>query len=91
MGLSFNSKIFIPGVGFTCKKCGAYCDGENFFVLGRKVFRWCDECGHLEEGIRDSHSYENNSCVNNGGLYMPENSDFLLLNPTLSKERNMPH
>ena len=82
MGLSLNLKIFIPGMNFTCKKCGIYCDGENFFISGQKILRWCDECGHLEEGQVDSHSDLGSSNLN-----PPENYDFLLSNPVIEKRR----
>lgn len=88
MSRSLSLKIWWPGMGFTCKKCGAYCDGKNSFVLadGVNMVRWCDECGHLEEGRKDSHT--NASYISL--LLLPrKNSDFLLLNPTLSRKRNM--
>ena len=88
MSLSLRLKVWWPGMGFTCKKCGAYCDGENFFVNGQKMVRWCDECGYLEEGRKDSHTDASYISLL---LLPPENSDFLLLNPALSRRRNMPH
>lgn len=86
MGLSLFSKIWWPDMDFQCSKCGNYCDGEaNSMVLadGIKMVHWCDKCGCLKEGRKDSFCDTNVESILLS-LHPPRTHD-LLLNPIVAK------